>query len=280
MEAEPSPAALTWVAAATGAPVRHARRLAGGTHAATHLLRFDGSIDDLVLRRFRPGDPAVVRESTVLAALDGLGGWAPRLVAADPAGAVFGEPAVLTTRIPGDTDIATPHPEPLGRALARLHGVPVGGLAGFRDGMAVTAAGGASRAMPAARARLAEQERVLTHFDYWTGNVLWAGDVLTGIIDWSGASLAPRGFDISWCRLDLVLLHGPAYAEVFLDAYQEAAGVTVPELRQWDLFALANADRDVETWIDNYHDLGRTDLSAADLRSRHTAWTERRRGDD
>jgi hypothetical protein len=28
----------------------------------------------------------------------------------------------------------------------------------------------------------------------------------------------------------------------------------------------------VETWVPNYRDLGRTDLTAAQLRSRHTEW--------
>lgn len=121
--------------------------------------------------------------------------------------------------------------------------------------------------------RLAEQQPVLTHYDYWSGNVLWQDDVLTGIVDWSGASLAPRGFDVSWCRLDLVLLHGPATADMFLNAYQDAAEEAACEVTLWDLFALTNSHRTVETWLPNYHDLGRTDLTAADLRQRHTDWS-------
>ncbi|MEU0968402.1 hypothetical protein ABZ357_24280 [Streptomyces sp. NPDC005917] len=77
---------------------------------------------------------------------------------------------------------------------------------------------------------------------------------------------------MSWCRLDLVLLHGPIAAEVFLTAYQEAAGEAVPDMALWDLFAISNSHRTVETWLPNYHDLGRTDLAAADLRKRHTDW--------
>ncbi|MQY10011.1 hypothetical protein SRB5_01150 [Streptomyces sp. RB5] len=121
---------------------------------------------------------------------------------------------------------------------------------------------------------LAEEPRVLTHYDFWSGNVLWQDDQLTGIVDWSGASLAPRGFDVSWCRLDLVLLHGPFAAEAFLSAYEEASGMPVPSMALWDLFALTNSHRSVETWLPNYHDLGRTDLTTAELRRRHTAWTD------
>jgi hypothetical protein len=50
----------------------------------------------------------------------------------------------------------------------------------------------------------------------------------------------------------------------------------VPDAVLWDLFALAHSQRSVETWVPNYHDLGRTDLSAAELRRRHTAWTDNR----
>jgi hypothetical protein len=30
----------------------------------------------------------------------------------------------------------------------------------------------------------------------------------------------------------------------------------------------------VETWLPNYHPFGRTDLTAANLRERHTRWTD------
>ncbi len=40
----------------------------------------------------------------------------------------------------------------------------------------------------------------------------------------------------------------------------------------WDLFALTNSHRSVETWQTNYRDLGRTDMTPANLRQRHTDW--------
>jgi aminoglycoside phosphotransferase (APT) family kinase protein len=67
----------------------------------------------------------------------------------------------------------------------------------------------------------------LTHYDFWSGNVVWEDEVLTGVVDWTNGSLGPPGFDIGW----------------------------------W-------------TWVPNYHDLGRTDLTATELRNRHTSWTE------
>jgi aminoglycoside phosphotransferase (APT) family kinase protein len=289
-ELEPPSAALAWAAEVAGsaASARSVRRLAGGTHAATHLLETADPAWEMALRRFPRGDPAAAREARVLAALDGLGGWAPRILDADPDGKRFGEPATLITRLPGRTDITPTAPDAaaaqLGRALARLHAVPLVNLTGLRDGMeaaTVSSArvedGGPATAILATDGyRLAEETRVLTHYDYWSGNVLWQGDELTGIVDWSGAALAPRGFDVSWCRLDLALLHGPVAAGSFLAAYEEAAGQVVSTVALWDLFAVANSHHTVETWLPNYHDLGRTDLAAADLRRRHTAWTDER----
>ncbi len=284
IESDPPAAALAWAAEVTGSAdsARTVRRLAGGTHAATHLLRTVGPDREVVLRRFPPGDGAPGREARVLAALDGLDGRAPTLVAVDPHGRRFGEPAILISRLPGRADITPESPAAaavqLGRALASIHGIPHDQVAELRDGLAAaasSASAGPARSIVAAHGhRLARQEPVLTHYDYWSGNVLWQEETLTGIVDWSGAALAPRGFDVSWCRLDLVLLHGPGAARSFLDAYQEAVEVEVPELALWDLYALANSHEAVETWLPNYHDLGRTDLTAADLRHRHAAWTE------
>jgi aminoglycoside phosphotransferase (APT) family kinase protein len=240
---------LAWAGEVAGRPVRLVRELLGGTHATT-LLITDGE-RELVLRQYPDADDAPMREAAVLRALDGLGGWAPRLLGVD---AVRGR--TLLTRLPGTADIMPADPlraaTELARGLARIHATPA----------------------PALREWGREDGRVLTHLDYWSGNVLWLGPRLTGIVDWSGACLAPRGLDVSWCRLDLVLLHGPAVADVFLEAYERAAGTTVPEIGRWDRHALDNARDRIEGWEPNYVSLGRTDLTGAELRARHTRWTE------
>ncbi|WP_314176543.1 phosphotransferase family protein [Streptomyces winkii] len=266
--------------------MRAVRSLDGGTHASTHLLETAGPERHVVLRRFPPGDDAAAREEKVLTALDGLGGFAPRLIGVDPHGEQCGAPAVLTTRLPGQADItpADPHAAAaaLGRALAGLHAVPRMRLGGFRDGISATrrGTGPAAAALDGHAGRLAAQPRVLSHFDYWSGNVLWRDGVLTGVIDWSGASLAPRGFDAGWCRLDLALLHGPGTttADTFLAAYRDASGAPPPDMALWDLYTLGRSHSTVETWVPNYASLGRADLTARELRRRHTAWTERTLG--
>ncbi|MER5889754.1 phosphotransferase, partial [Streptomyces sp. NPDC001941] len=176
---QPPAAALTWATEIVGphASVRAVQRLVGGTHAATHLLETVDPARELVLRRFPPGDRAAAREARVLAALDGLGGRAPRLLGADPDGQRFSEPATLITRLPGRSDITPASPDAaaaqLGRTLARLHRVPLAQLTGLRDGMEAATVP-SSRARTAAPAsmilashghRLAEQAPVLTHYD-------------------------------------------------------------------------------------------------------------------
>jgi aminoglycoside phosphotransferase (APT) family kinase protein len=281
--------ALAWAARAVGpsATIEQVLPLAGGTHAATHLIRTANPACEAVLRRFPTGDAAAGNEAAALTALDGLNGWAPRLIDVDPGGERAGQPVTLITRVTGHPDItpADPHTAAteLAKILARVHATRLDGLSSFRDGVraAISAAAPMRSTAPSAPAllahehRLAQQPSVLTHYDYWTGNVLWQGGTITGVIDWAGAARAPRGFDVSWCRLDLVLLHDHATADTFLTAYQRAAGQPVPDIDLWDLFALTNSHHTVETWLPNYHPLGRTDLTAADLRERHTRWTNR-----
>jgi hypothetical protein len=114
---------------------------------------------------------------------------------------------------------------------------------------------------------------VLTHYDYWSGNVVWRDGKLTGIVDWSGAARGPSGYDLGWCRLDLVLLFDERIADVFLAAYEAAVGQTLGDVGLWDGWAVARSHTPVETWAPNYAPLGRGDLGEHELRLRHTRWT-------
>jgi aminoglycoside phosphotransferase (APT) family kinase protein len=115
---------------------------------------------------------------------------------------------------------------------------------------------------------------VLTHSDYWSGNVVWRDGGLAGIVDWSGGARGPRGLDVGWCRLDLFLLFDDDIAEVFLAAYETAIDQAVSNIALWDARALAHSHTAVETWAANYAPLGRPDLNERELRLRHSRWTE------
>jgi aminoglycoside phosphotransferase (APT) family kinase protein len=130
-------------------------------------------------------------------------------------------------------------------------------------------------AVQASWSRLLAEPEVLSHCDYWSGNVVWRDGVLTGVVDWSAAARGPRGFDLGWCRLDLVLLHDERIADVFRAAYESASGSTFEDVHTWDRWAAARSHHTVETWVPNYEPLGRADLGAGTLRERHSRWTAR-----
>lgn len=281
MTDSPGRVTLDWVADAVGSEhVRALQELSGGTHARTHLLvTADGR--EVVLRRFPLGDQAVRRERVVLEALDGLGGLAPRLVAADPDGTCLGAPTILTTRLAGRPWLtpADPHEfaRQLGVVLARIHSHPP--PPGARDVLRAPAESSAPfvAEVLADWSRLSQSPRVLSHFDYWSGNTLWSGDRLSGVVDWSGAGLAPRGFDLSWCRLDLILLFDEDVANALTSGYEATSQQAVSDAVSWDLFAAVNAFSDIEGWAPNYQSLGRTDLGPRRLRAQLSQWVHRLR---
>jgi hypothetical protein len=104
---------------------------------------------------------------------------------------------------------------------------------------------------------------------------VWRDAKLTGIVDWSGGARGPCGFDLGWCRLDLVLLFDERIADVFLGAYESAIGRAIGDMPLWDGWAVARSHHAVETWAPNYAPLGRADLDGGELRRRHSRWTGR-----
>ena len=283
---------LSWSRAAVGqavalagprAAVRHISALAGGTHARTYLIQTANPELEVVLREFPAGDAAACQEAQVLTALDGLGGLAPRLLASGPGGTPPAGPWNLISRLPGAADITPARPSAfaaqLGETLARIHAAPQTHLIRLfrvfdRPGGSLEALSGPAASLVAARQDfLISAPRVLTHYDFWSGNTLWRDGILTGVVDWSGGAVGPRGFDVGWCRLDLYVLYGQRIADCFLDAYQAASGNTLTGSLLWDLWAVARSYRHVESWAPNYHDLSRSDLTATELRKRHTQWS-------
>jgi len=212
----------------------------------------------------------------------GSAGWPRWLLAADPDGSSTGQPVIVTTVLPGRACIAPEDPADfaaqLGRALAQVHAHD--GSPGLPEVMIVpTTVDDPAAVLPRdAWDGIFLAPRVLTHYDFWSGNTLWRDARLTGVVDWSGAGLAPRGFDLSWTRLDLVLLYDLATAEVLTGAYESAAGSAVADLHVWDLYAATNADASIEGWAPNYQNLGRTDLGPAALRHRFDNWLLSLRG--
>jgi aminoglycoside phosphotransferase (APT) family kinase protein len=282
----PASGALTEVQRLAGpaAVIRTVVQLRGGQHADTWRVDTDNPASSVIVRQFPVGDrAAVMRERKVLGILDGLEGLAPVALGADVAGRWSERPTSLISYIDGEADITPSDPErwarELGRGLAVVHAVSDERAAGLPSVF--------ERRSPeeldgplAARVRsgwtgITAAPQVLTHNDYWSGNVVFGDGRLVGIVDWSAAARGPRGYDRSWCRLDLVLLYGEALADVFLAAYESASGQTVIDVALWDSWALARSHGYVDTWAPNYVPLGRPDLDEAGLRARHSQWSER-----
>lgn len=255
-----------------GRPLQTVGRLAGGEHART--TAYTDGTTEYVLRTFPVDDDAVANEVRVLPRLGELGGLAPSLIAAEDSA---DGSTILTQRLPGgppapDLPAAT-IAQRLAPVLARIHAVDGSGL---RLAPEPPAQGDTPIARRAQRdwSSLEREVRVLTHWDFWCGNLLWTDDQVTGVVDWSGARHGPRGIDLAWSRLDLVLLGDPEAAETLLAHYCRFAGQPLDNIAAWDVQAAAQADPVVEDWSANYVAIGRSELTGPVLRQRLNAWIQ------
>ncbi len=285
-EALPSAGALEEVRRLAGpsAVILDVTRLKGGQHADTWRVDTADPAFSAVVRQFPMADSAARHEQRVLRTLGGLGGLAPVPLGGDFDGRWSAYPTSVISRLDGEADITPREPETwareLGRALALVHAVPGDGLADLPSvfdgrGSQPELSGPLAADVRARWSQIVDAPQVLTHSDYWSGNVVWRDGTLTGIVDWSGGARGPRGFDLGWCRLDLVLLFDERIAEVFLAGYEAVIGQTVGDPALWDGWAIARSHDAVETWAPNYAPLGRGDLSEHELRRRHSLWTTR-----
>jgi aminoglycoside phosphotransferase (APT) family kinase protein len=286
----PSSGALEEIRRLAGpsAVIAGVERLEGGQHAETWRVDTESPATRVVVREFPVGDSAPAREQGVLRALDGLSGLAPVLLGGDLGGRWSKHPTSLISWIDGEPDITPADPgewaRELGRALVAVHSVPAERLAELpsvfddRGGSQELLAGSLAAEVRSRWSQITASPEVLTHGDYWSGNVVWRDGRLTGVVDWSAGSRGPRGFDLGWCRLDLVLLFEERIADVFFAAYEAEAGQAVGEMHLWDCWAAARSEDTVASWVPNYAPLGRADLDEGELRKRHAQWTARLRG--
>ncbi|MGD1050097.1 MAG: aminoglycoside phosphotransferase family protein [Solirubrobacteraceae bacterium] len=284
--ATPSAGALDEVRRLAGpsAVIVDVARLPGGQHADTWRVDTATPAFSAVVRQFPIGDAGARHEQRVLQTLDGLQGLAPVLLGQDLDARWSPHPTTVISRLDGEPDITPSDPlswaRELGHALALVHGVSGDRLAGLPSvfdgrGSQAELSGPLAAKVRSRWSQIVESPERLSHCDYWSGNVVWRGGRLAGIVDWSGAACGPRGYDVAWCRLDLLLLFDERIADVFLAAYEAAIGQTAGDAVIWDAWAAARSHDTVETWTANYAPLGRGDLNEHELRRRHSLWTTR-----
>ncbi len=238
-------AAKDWVerTCGPGATVVSSRRLHGGLSSSVHELRVDTRSGHhlLVLRRIDPEDnpdarAEIISEGRILSALENR--LVPRLLASDPSGEACGYPASVQTRLPGRPTLSPVLLDRwisgLAEAVRTVHGAMVAPtilreLPPFRPWLPVDDAPPSWSRDPAAwseaRTRVCARWPpnapvvsgeasgfALIHRDLHPANVLFDNGELSGIVDWTNASVGPVEVDISRCRVQAALLVGDAPA--------------------------------------------------------------------
>ncbi len=206
----------------------------------------------------------------------------PRLLASDLDGAAAGGPANLMTWRPGRTRL-----EPLGSdaisALASLavavHRQPVPTplrppIFSFRGPVEPQVPEWARwpdlwrQAIDLRRAGLPPTTYGLVHRDFHLGNILWQGDVVSGLIDWAETSWGPPDLDVAHLCSDFAMLHTIADGEAFRAEYIRVGGPLEPNPEAARFWAVS----DILGFLpDPAHILasvsaGRPDLSPRDVR--------------
>lgn len=222
--------------------------IGGGITGTKWVLRLAQG-DPLVLRWPDPvvwgaaGREQVGREALACRQLAGTGLPVPRLVAEDPDGAVAGGPALLLTWRPGRVRHERLEPAAI-IALARLavavHRQPVA----VEDRPPAFAFRGPAEPEVPAWARWPDLWRRaielwsagppptpygFLHRDFHLGNVVWQGDTVTGLVDWTETSWGPPDLDVAHAVADFAMLHTTADAETFRAAYVREGGRLDPD---------------------------------------------------
>lgn len=244
----PSRTTLSWVVASCGVHaggVVTIERLVGGITADIDRIVIrdgDGGHRRVVLRRWTNSEPGtdglVERESAALRALVGHGVHAPYLLAADPTGERAGVRSVLMTEVPGQVVLRpanlTDWIDRLANTQAGIHQVPPtlphrteGWFTPDADFWWIKDAGLRRDAVAAAGEHRSGELTVFVHGDYQHFNILWTGEQVSGVVDWTMAGAGPPGTDVGHCRLNLAVLISAQAADAYLESYERATGTAV-----------------------------------------------------
>jgi aminoglycoside phosphotransferase (APT) family kinase protein len=259
----PSPNALRWAELAVGPGSRVTRiaHLKGGISHANHALTIadrGGRPHRLVLRRWARPDWKVTdpefdprREITVLSLVSEIPVATPEVVAADADGEECDVPALLLTRLPGQSPM-NPGDLPsflaqLARVLPEVHAVEgrapnlLPAYQTFYEVEQLTPPPWAAdrrvweRALEMAASPPPNGPKSLIHRDYHPGNTLWSRGTLVGVVDWSYGSWGPGSVDVAHMRWNLAMEFGARASDNFLTAYTDATGGAIEHHPYWDI---------------------------------------------
>ncbi len=187
---------------------------------------------------------------------------APRLVAADPDGAVCDVPTLLIRRLPGSPP---GHPRdvgaflaPLAGALQAIHALDHPGLErvpayrNYHDLRSASTPAWSSRpelwerALEVARTDPPPGRRCFIHRDYHPKNTLWSRGRLTGIVDWTSASVGPPAVDTGHMRWNLAVTYGVDAADDFLRLHRSLTGSALADQNYWDTVTVLDLVPDLD----------------------------------
>lgn len=279
----PDAAALRWAAGVLG----------GGEVAVVRGLREGGAPwllaagDREVVLRVGDADSGrpFATEAAALRLAAGAGVPVPSLLGHDD-DAVAGVPLMLTGRLPGTSRIPRDYDQRrlrgLGAVAARIHSVPLEPSPvlpardqpiGDLDFAQMRQQEGASALLreaeaAVARAQPADERTVFVHGDLWHGNTVWAGDELSGLVDWDCAGAGAPGVDLGSLRCDAALCFGADAPAAVLDGWQAEAGRAAADVAYWDAVAALATPPDLGWFPAAIADQGRPDLDRALLLER------------
>ena len=242
------------------ARVTWCRRFAGGIASSVHQLRIENggeAAHRLVLKRWLrkdrvEGRAEQHREAAALAALATSDLPAPRLVATSNGPETDGHPALLMTRLPGRVNLVPRHQwrwlQEMAVGLGRIHAFSADvdpTPAWPRPGDHRVPIWSRRPDLWRAAAELLDcpppPGSNFIHGDYQHFNLLWAGERLTGVVDWTAAGLGHPDRDVGHCRLNLAVLFSPDWAHRFRLAYQAETGRRIDPW--WDVHEICMYSR-------------------------------------
>ena len=180
----------------------------------------------------------------------------PEPIFFDPKGTILGLPVLITNRLPGEQILAHPanplwaeQAPTVAELLTRIHMLPCPDeliailpdatsqatwftendtvpdyMQAYPDGESIWNI--IRQELP----KMTPPGPVLVHGDYWSGNMLWEKGQLTAILDWENVAFGDPGFDIAYCRMEMIIDGMDDAADTFLKTYETYTGKPVVNL--------------------------------------------------
>lgn len=261
---------------AAGAVIRDVRAVGGGLAASTFAVDTTGG--DFIVKIYGPGDERARSEWEGLNFAQRVNAPVPEPIMLDFDGRWFGAATIVMSRMPGRADVRPNGLDSwlrqLAHALAAVHETDTAGAAGplLRAAWGNRTPGtiDVDHRSPLIRRCVAAIQRhrprhvavpVLMHGDFHPGNIVWRAGILTGVLDWGGARLGSRWFDLAYCRADVALLCGMRAVRRLTEHYVEITGAVPVDLPIFDLMCgLAARQLGPTRWLPAYRYQGCTDM--------------------